>query len=141
MWFDRSFGELTTEQLYRIIAIREQVFVVEQRCAYLELDGADRVARHLWRETDDRIDAYLRVVPAGVKFAEVAIGRVVVAPHARGTGLGKELMRRGLAAAGPVPVKIGAQAYLERFYADLGFVRTSENYDDDGIEHLDMLRL
>src|SRR3954467_6253523 len=102
VWFDRSFGELTAEQLYRIIELREQVFVVEQRCVYLDADGVDRVSRHLWAASD-RVDAYLRIVPAGVKFEEVSIGRVVVAPHARGTGLGKELMRRGITAAGPVP--------------------------------------
>jgi ElaA protein len=139
-WFDRAFVELTTEQLYRIIELREHVFILEQHCAYPECDGADRVARHLWRESDDRIDAYLRIVPAGVKFEEVAIGRVVVAEHARGTGLGKELMRRGLAAAGDVPIRIGAQAHLEKFYTELGFARASDNYDDDGIPHLEMLR-
>jgi len=139
LWFDRSFGELTTEQLYRIVELRARVFVVEQRCVYLDADGVDRVARHVWAESGP-IDAYLRIVPAGVKFAEVSIGRVVVAPHARGTGLGKELMLRGIAAADGVPIRIGAQAHLERFYAELGFVRASENYDDDGIEHLDMRR-
>lgn len=139
VWFDRTFGELTTEQLYRIIELRERVFVVEQRCVYLDADGVDRVSRHVWTESD-RIDAYLRIVPAGVKFAEVAIGRVVVAPHARGTGLGKELMRRGIAAAGGVAIRIGAQAHLEKFYGELGFTRASDNYDDDGIPHLDMLR-
>ncbi|MEO8549265.1 MAG: GNAT family N-acetyltransferase [Kofleriaceae bacterium] len=142
VWFDRSFGELTTEQLYRIVELRERVFVVEQRCVYLDADGVDRVSRHVWAESDrpTSIDAYLRIVPAGVKYAEVAIGRVVVAPHARGTGLGKALMLRGLAAAGAVPVRIGAQAHLEKFYGELGFIRASDDYDDDGIPHLDMLR-
>lgn len=141
VWFDRSFGELTTEQLYRIVELRERVFVVEQRCVYLDADGVDRVARHLWAESGAVvIDAYLRIVPAGVKFAEVAIGRVVVAPHARGTGLGKELMLRGIAAVGTVPIRIGAQAHLEKFYSELGFTRVSDDYDDDGIPHLDMLR-
>jgi ElaA protein len=139
VWFDRSFGELTAEQLYRIIELRERVFVVEQRCVYLDADGVDRVSRHVWAESD-RIDAYLRIVPAGVKFDEVAIGRVVVAPHARGTGLGKHLMQRGIAAAGNVPIRIGAQAHLEKFYGELGFARVSDDYDDDGIPHLDMLR-
>jgi len=79
-------------------------------------------------------------VPAGLKFAEVSIGRVVTAPEARGTGLGKELMQRALAAFGPVPVRIGAQAYLERFYRELGFVPAGEPYLEDGIPHVEMLR-
>jgi ElaA protein len=140
VWFDLTFGELTTTQLYRITELRERVFVVEQACVYLDADGIDLQARHVWAETADQIDAYLRIVPAGVKFAELSIGRVIVAPHARGTGLGKELMQRGIAAAGGAPIRIGAQAHLEKFYADLGFTRASENFVEDGIPHLEMLR-
>jgi ElaA protein len=139
-WFDLTFGELTTTQLYRITELRERVFVVEQACVYLDADGIDLQARHIWAESADRIDAYLRIVPAGVKFAELSIGRVIVAPHARGTGLGKELMQRGIAAARGAPIRIGAQAHLEKFYADLGFTRASDDFVEDGIPHLEMLR-
>ena len=139
-WYERTFDELTSAQLYAIMALRQQVFVVEQACAYQDADGVDPVSRHLWAEVAERIHAYLRIVPAGVKFAEVSIGRVIVAPEARGTGLGRELMRRGLASAGAVPVRIGAQAHLERFYGELGFVRASEPYDEDGIPLLEMVR-
>jgi ElaA protein len=140
LWFDRAFAELTTMQLYRIIELRERVFVVEQACVYLDADGVDPQARHVWAESGDRLDAYLRIVPAGVKFAELSIGRVIVAPHARGTGLGKQLMERGIAAARGVPIRIGAQAHLEKFYGELGFTRASENFVEDGIPHLEMLR-
>ena len=132
-------------ELYAITALRERVFVVEQNCPYLDADGVDPVSRHLWAAPDSDIvgvapHAYCRIVPAGVKFVEVSIGRVITAPEARGTGLGKELMRRGLEACGDVPVRIGAQAHLEKFYGELGFVRASEPYDEDGIPHIEMLR-
>lgn len=140
-WIDRAFSELSAIDLYAILALRERVFVVEQKCAYQDADGLDPQARHVWAEDDTgAIHGYLRIVPAGVKFAEVSIGRVVTAPEARGTGLGRTLMKHGLAIAGPVPVRIGAQAHLEAFYAGLGFVRTSDVYDEDGIPHIDMLR-
>jgi len=139
-WLVRRFDELTTAQLYAIVQLRERVFVVEQSCVYQDADGADPACRHLWAERDGRVIAYLRIVPAGLKFAEVSIGRVVVAPEARGTSLGRELMQRGIAEAGHVPIRIGAQAHLERFYGELGFQRTSDIYDEDGIPHIDMLR-
>ncbi len=138
-WHDRAFGELTVDELYAIIALRERVFVVEQACAYLDADGYDRGSRHLWAEAGS-IHAYLRIVPAGQKFAELSLGRIITAPEARGTGLGKELVRRGIAAAGEVAIRIGAQAHLETFYGGFGFVRASELYDEDGIPHIEMLR-
>jgi ElaA protein len=139
-WQVRAFDELSAGELYAIVQLRERVFVVEQECVYLDADGLDPVSRHLYATRGDQLVAYLRIVPAGAKFAEVSIGRVVTAPEARGTGLGRSLMRRGLAAVGDVPVRIGAQAHLERFYSELGFVRASEPYDEDGIPHVEMLR-
>ena len=139
-WHDRAFSELTTAELYAIVALRERVFIVEQNCPYLDADGVDPQARHVWAEEAGVIRAYLRIVPAGAKFAEISIGRVITAPEARGTGLGKELMKRGLAAAGDATVRIGAQAHLEKFYGELGFVRASDVYDEDGIPHIEMLR-
>jgi ElaA protein len=143
-WQDRAFGDLSVHELYAIVSLRERVFVVEQACAFLECDGVDPASRHLWASEDGAIRAYLRIVPAGARYAEVSIGRVVTAPEARGTGLGKELMQRGIAAVrahhGDVPIRLGAQAYLETFYAGFGFRRISDNYDEDGIPHLYMLR-
>lgn len=139
-WHDSSFDELTLTQLYSILELRQRIFIVEQRCPYLDADGADQVARHLWAERDGAIVAYLRILPAGVRFVEVAIGRAAIAHELRRTGLGRELMRRGIAHAGRVPIRISAQAHLESFYEDLGFSRASEVYDEDGIPHLQMLR-
>jgi ElaA protein len=139
-WFVREFAELSLEQLYAIIQLRERVFVVEQSCAYIDADGADPTCKHLWAERDGDIVAYLRVVPAGVKFAEVSIGRVITAKSARGTGLGRELMKRGIALAGgdERPIRIGAQAHLERFYNEFGFTKVGKPYDEDGILHIEM---
>ena len=143
-WHDRVFVELTAGQLYAIVALRERVFVVEQSCAFLDADGLDPGARHLWAETTGpgpaAIQAYLRIVPAGAKYDEVSLGRIVTAPEARGTGLGRVLVRRGLDAVGNTAVRIGAQAHLERFYGSLGFRRASEPYLEDGIPHIEMLR-
>jgi ElaA protein len=139
-WLVRSFDELTVSQLYAIVRLRERVFVVEQRCAYLDADGYDPVSRHLWAERGGEIAAYLRMLPAGSKYAEISIGRVVTAPNVRGGGIGRELMRRGIHECGRVPIRISAQAHLEDWYGELGFVRASEIYDEDGIAHIDMLR-
>ncbi|MFT3694312.1 MAG: GNAT family N-acetyltransferase [Kofleriaceae bacterium] len=136
MWSLKAFDDLTTHELYRIIELRERVFVVEQACVYLDADGLDPKCLHLF---DAQITAYARIVPAGVKFADVSIGRVVVAPEARGGGRARELMTRAIAACNG-PIRIGAQAYLEAFYASLGFARVSENFLEDGIPHLEMLR-
>jgi ElaA protein len=139
-WRDHAFAELTVDELYAIIALRERVFVVEQACVYLDADGRDQAARHIWLE-DPAILAYARVVPAGLKLPQVSIGRVIIAPEARGRGLGRTLMERALASVAGAPVALSAQAHLEKFYASLGFARTSDIYDEDGIPHVDMLRL
>jgi ElaA protein len=139
-WHVRTFAELTTVELYAIMALRQRVFVVEQKCPYLDADDIDQVSTHVWAEHDGAIAAYLRIVPAGAKFDEVSIGRVITAPAARGTGLGRELMKRGIAEAGAVPIRVAAQAYLEKFYRELGFAPISEVYEDDWIPHIDMVR-
>jgi len=139
-WHEKEFSGLTASELYAITQLRERVFVVEQNCVYLDADGLDPVCRHLWAERGGALRAYLRIVPAGTKWAECSIGRVITAPEARGTGLGKELMTRGIAACGAGPIRIGAQAHLEKFYGDLGFTRASDVYDEDGIPHIEMLR-
>ena len=86
-WYERGFDELSVRELYAILALRQRVFIVEQTCPYADADGDDQISRHLWAE-DGQIRAYLRIVPAGVKFPEVSLGRVITAPEARGSGLG-----------------------------------------------------
>ena len=135
-WRLHPFAELTIAELYAIVSLRERVFVVEQACAYLDADGHDVTARHLWCGD---VTAYARILPAGAKYPSMSIGRVVVAPEARGRGLARELMLRAIAAC-TGPIELGAQAHLEAFYASLGFARTGDVYLEDGIPHVDMLR-
>jgi ElaA protein len=141
-WRFAAFGELTGDELYAILAARARVFVVEQNCPYLDLDGLDRAAWHLW--TGAPVRAYLRVLPPHAKYEEASLGRVITAPEARRTGLGRALLVEGIRRAeslfGSIAIRIGAQRYLEHFYAGFGFVRCSDDYDEDGIPHLEMLR-
>ena len=142
-WSFKSWAELGTDELYAILAVRARVFIVEQSCPYLDLDGYDRPSWHLWSGADP-VRAYLRVLPPGLKYEEPSLGRVVTAPEARRTGLGRQLIPEGLRRCeelfGPRPVRIGAQRYLERFYGEFGFVRASDEYDEDGIPHIEMVR-
>ena len=142
-WHDRAFAELSVAELYAIIHLRERVFVVEQACVYLDADGVDPKCRHVFATGEGgTLVAYARVVPAGVKYGSTAIGRVVIAPEVRGTGLARVLMEKAIAACPRgAPIELGAQAHLEKFYASLGFARTGEVYVEDGIPHVDMLRV
>lgn len=144
-WRCEPFARLTTDTLYRILAARQEVFVVEQTCPYLDADGHDRGAEHLWAETTDgAILAYARLFPPGHRHAEANIGRVITTAAARGRGLGRVLMRRAIerctTAWGHGPIRIGAQRYLDRFYREFGFEPDGEPYDEDGIPHIQMVR-
>ena len=138
----RRFSELTVPELYDILRLRVDVFVVEQRCAYHELDGRDGCALHVWLSDDGGVAAYLRLLPPGAMFTDAAaIGRVIAAR--RGEGLGAEIVRAGIAAArerlGAGRIRIEAQAYAQGFYEKLGFERCSDEFDEDGIPHVEML--
>lgn len=147
VWQWSRFRELTPADLYSVVRLREEVFVVEQQCAYNDADGRDPQAWHLlgW-STGDRRDlvAYARIFEPGVRYAEPSIGRVVTAPSVRGTGLGRALMKEALRRVDIlVPgrtIKIAAQRRLEKFYLELGFRTVSAPYEEDGITHVDMLR-
>ncbi len=140
-WQDYHHSELNTAQLYAILALRSEVFVVEQNCVYQDIDGQDLSGenRHIVAWLDGHVAAYARILRLK---DEVAVGRVIVAPSARGLKLGYELMEQALAACQKhwpgARVAISAQAHLQGFYARLGFVAYTEIYDEDGIAHVGM---
>jgi ElaA protein len=145
-WEFYRYGDLTPGQLYEILALRESVFVVEQRCPYLDADGRDAHAWHLiGKDETGSLIAYLRIVSPGHRFTEPSIGRVVIVPSFRGQGFGKVLMLEGIRLAqGLFPgqsIRISAQHYLQKFYEELGFslVREGDPYDEDGIPHIEMI--
>ncbi len=138
------FEDLSALELHDIIRARESVFVVEQACAYQEVDGADVHAWHLRVQHEDELVAYARVFSPGIKYQQASIGRVMTLPEHRGKGFGHPLMQEAIrfteAYFPGTGIKIGAQARLQAFYESLGFVRTSEPYDEDGILHIEMLK-
>lgn len=139
--FVKKFDELSTAELYEIIQLRESVFVVEQNCVYLDADGKDTGALHVFLRDEDGIEAYLRVLDRGVSFPEVAIGRVV--SKKRRCGLGSELLRCGIKAAkerfGADRIVVEAQTYAKPFYEKQGFVQVSDEFLEDGIPHIKMI--
>ncbi|MCK7597071.1 GNAT family N-acetyltransferase [Microbulbifer sp. CAU 1566] len=144
-----SFDQLTPSELYEILRARQEVFAVEQESIYQDVDGKDQHAWHLacWNSESDSpaLLAYLRLIVPGKKYAEPSIGRVLTRKSVRGTGTGRELMRLGieytLREFPQAPIRISAQLYLKRFYEEFGFAQASETYDEDGIPHIEMLRI
>ncbi|TDQ38693.1 GNAT family N-acetyltransferase [Aureibacillus halotolerans] len=142
-WKVRSFEELGTEDLYDILKLRVDVFIVEQNSPYKDLDGKDQTTWHLTATDEGKLVAYARLFDVDEQ-REARIGRVIVSADARTGGLGQELMRRSIQWLDekwqrPV-IRITAQAHLERFYEKVGFVAVSEPFDEDGILHIAMLR-
>lgn len=139
----KPFDELGIHELYGILKLRSEVFVVEQTCIYNDLDDLDQQAWHLILKKDNRMAGTARILPGGTRFPQVSIGRVVVSPHFRRQNLGRLVMQEAMKFAfnhfGATEIKISAQLYLERFYEDLGFKRITEIYDEDGIPHIGML--
>ena len=138
----KRFSELTNDELYAVLKLRVDVFVVEQKCAYPDLDGKDPDALHVFLSDADGIAAYLRVLPEGAQFADaVGIGRVIAAR--RGLGLGARVLAAGIEAArrelGAQRIRIKAQSYAQGFYEKAGFVRCTDEFDEDGIPHVGMV--
>ena len=148
-WQWSAFADLAPDELYAALQLRQIVFVIEQQCAFLDPDGRDDKAWHLlgWRDEDDGsrwLAAYARVFAPGVKYPPASVGRVVTHPRFRRTGAGRalmtEAMRRLDEMAPAAEIRIEAQLYLVRFYESFGFRRAGEEYLEDGIVHVDMIR-
>ena len=141
-WQSLSFDELNVHQLYAILRLRQEIFVVEQDCVFLDTDGLDLDAIHIVCWQDNQPMAYLRSLGPGLAYEQSSLGRIVVPESSRGLNLGRELVRRGIAynleAWPESDIRIGAQARLERFYNDLGFIVDGRPYEEDGIMHIYM---
>ncbi|HPG37903.1 MAG TPA: GNAT family N-acetyltransferase [bacterium] len=143
-WTCSAFSQLTTGELYTILQARQAVFVVEQHCPFPEIDGLDPQCRHLQGRNNDTLVAYCRIVPPGVKFAVPSIGRVLTTAEGRGHGYGIALMEQAVRITAELypgmDMLVAAQTYLEKFYNRFEFYRTGNNYLEDDIPHIDMLR-
>ena len=144
-WEIKEFDELSNIELYSILSLRAEVFVVEQNCPYQDAYGKDLKSLHLMgRDENGNLITYSRIVPPGVSFTEVSIGRVVSSPKLRGTGAGKALMTKSIEVInqkyGTAPIRIGAQLYLKKFYESFGFIQISEEYLEDNIPHIEMTK-
>lgn len=142
-WMTRDFASLSPALLYAILRLRQAVFVVEQNCVYQDLDNLDQCGDHLFLLRGDEPVAYQRCLPPESAFTESSIGRIIVSPSARREGLGSRLVQRGIehnrGRWPDSPIRIGAQAHLQDFYAALGFRVAGDLYLEDGIEHIHML--
>lgn len=143
LWRLMAFSDLRVAELYEVLRLRTEVFVLEQKCLYQDIDGADPQAMHVLGVRQGELLAYARCFAPGVKFVEATIGRVLTRSTARGIGLGHELMEQAIRAVsqvwGPQPIRIGAQSHLISYYGQHGFKVASGPYDEDGIEHVEML--
>lgn len=144
-WKIKPFEALSVHELYDLLKLRSEIFVVEQNCVYLDLDGKDKVALHLFGEFEGKIVAHARLFKAGISFDNASIGRVVVDPNYRDRKWGHDLMREAIMGIqlyfGESQITIGAQLYLKKFYESHGFVQTSEMYLEDDIEHIEMQKV
>ena len=144
-WRCKFFDDLTPAELYDIIQLRNDVFVVEQQCIFQDADGVDKKCFHLSGYEGNTLAAYTRLIAPGITYTEASIGRVASARAYRGKGIGLQLMRQSVQFCrqlfGNVPIKIGAQLYLKKFYEQFGFSAIGEVYLEDNIPHIHMLLL
>jgi ElaA protein len=144
-WRCTTFDELNVHELYAIMRVRAEVFVVEQNCAFQDVDNKDQFCYHLTGWHGGNLAAYARLVPPGVTFNEMSIGRVITAQTYRGTGAGRLLLENAILQCtlifGKKSIKIGAQLYLRKFYESYGFQQVGDGYLEDGIEHIHMMRI
>lgn len=141
-WLLKKFVDLTPYELYAILQLRNEVFVVEQNCVFQDADDKDQASYHLMGFMENKLVAYTRLLPPGTGYTEASIGRVVTSPSVRRGGAGRELMKRSISTChelfGNGPIKIGAQLYLKAFYESFGFRQISDVYLEDGIDHIYM---
>ena len=144
LWELKSFQELNSYELYTILRLRSEVFVVEQNCVFLDMDEKDSFSHHLMGWNGKDLAAYSRLLAPGKVYNQMTIGRVVTSPKYRKIGLGKELLSVSIKNCyelfGEKEIKIGAQLYLKNFYSSFGFIQSSNIYDEDGIKHIEMLK-
>ena len=142
-WQTATFDQLSTRELYAILRLRQEVFAVEQNSVYVDPDGLDLEAVHMALWAGNTLLAYQRCLPPGLQETESTLGRILVSEEARGKDLGRELVRRGIAhnldTWPGIDIRIHAQAYLEQFYRELGFVTEGGIYDLDSIPHVEMV--
>ncbi|MBT1705083.1 GNAT family N-acetyltransferase [Chryseosolibacter indicus] len=140
----KPFHDLTPIDLYAIIKLRIEVFIIEQNCIFQDLDDKDQECYHLMFYKDGSLEAYSRLLPAGLSYPEMSIGRVITSKRVRGTGAGKQLMEESIDLCyqyfGKGPIKIGAQLYAKKFYEQVGFQQSGPVYLEDGIEHITMTK-
>ncbi len=142
-WKIKNFNELSTEELYKILQLRNEVFVVEQECIYQDCDNKDMEATHLFCIKEDKVIATLRILNKGVSYEEISIGRVAVNKEYRRQDLGRKSMEMAIEYIkdkyGDSPIRISAQVYIKEFYKSLGFREVSDSYLEDDIPHIEML--
>lgn len=142
-WILKTFNELTLDEFHTILKLRIDVFVVEQHCPYSELDNKDKIAYHFFCKENDEVIAYTRIFNPGDYYQEAAFGRVVVHQDYRKQQLGKKLIAKTTEEIyklfGKIPIKIGGQVYLKKFYESFGFRQVGEGYLEDGIPHIYMI--
>lgn len=142
-WEIKKFQELELKEIYKILKMRNEVFIVEQQCAYQDCDGKDENSYHLYLEEDNIIISYLRILKRGVSYDEVSIGRVLVNKNHRGKGISREMMLKAIRfieeELNETEIRIQAQAYLVNFYRSFGFKEVSAEYLEDNIPHIDMI--
>ena len=143
-WLCKPFNNLTNIELYALLRLRSEVFVVEQNCIFLDMDNKDQTCHHLLGYDGENLVAAARLLGPNTTYQQISIGRVVSSPAYRGTGAGKALMQQAIVQCyqlfGKSDIKIGAQLYLKTFYESFGFVQTSNVYDEDGIDHVEMVK-
>lgn len=142
-WFLKTFTELNLDEFYSILKLRIDIFVVEQNCPYSELDNKDQIAYHFFCKDNNEVIAYTRIFKPGNYYSEAAFGRVVVHPNYRNKSLGRQLIGKTIEEIrrlfGIIPIKIGGQLYLKKFYESFGFQQIGDEYLEDGIPHIYMI--